>query len=211
MSADDRSLATGIDVLDRKLGGGVPMGGVVTLSASSRSQSELFLYEFAARRRTVYASTLRTAEAIREAITAKELDTDGVEIERLDPEAPLKAGRELLADVPPRSNIIIDPVGPLEEQDPERYRQFLAELEAAATAEDHVVFLHCLREPEPPTQRRDTLHLADLVFHLTTEREGQSVVNRLTVPKFRGGQSVDDVIKLDLTAEVEVDVSRNIV
>ncbi|PSP59844.1 transcriptional regulator, partial [Halobacteriales archaeon QH_7_66_37] len=38
-------LRTGIDVLDRKLGGGLPAGSMVTLSASPRSQAELFLYE----------------------------------------------------------------------------------------------------------------------------------------------------------------------
>ena len=50
-------LSTGIEVLDRKLGGGVPKGTIIALSALPASQSELFLYEMAAVRETVYLTT----------------------------------------------------------------------------------------------------------------------------------------------------------
>jgi len=205
------SLATGIDVLDRKLGGGVPLGGVVALSAPPASQSELFLYEFATTRETVYLSTVRTPETVEEALDAQEIESTSIETVHVDPGRPLAHASELVDELAAGTNVVVDPMGPLEEGQAAAYRRFLAELKHRTIEDGNVVFLHCLREPEPPDKRRLTNYVADIVFELETETEGQSVVNRLTVPKFRGGQSVEDVIKLDLTSEVEVDVSRNIV
>lgn len=205
------TLATGIDVLDRKLGGGVPLGGVVTISAPPASQSELFLYEFAATRETVYLSTLRTPETVQKALDAQEIDSESIETVHVDPDRPLAHASELLDELAAETNVVLDPMGPLEEGKPAAYRRFLADLKQRTVENGNVAFLHCLREPKPPDKRRLTNYVADIVFELETDTEGQSVVNRLTVPKFRGGQSVEDVIKLDLTSEVEVDVSRNIV
>lgn len=201
-------ISTGIDVLDRELGGGVPRGAVVALSASPASQSELFLYEFASTRETLYLSTVRTAATVERALENRGVDRESVEVVRADPDEPLDHAREILADLPEETNFVVDPIGVLEERDD--YRQFLADLKQRAGEGGNGVLLHCLGRPSS-ARRCDTVHVADLAFELSTELDGQSVVNRLTVPKFRGGQSVDDVVKLDLTSEVEVDMSRNIV
>lgn len=205
----DDSLATGIDIIDRKLNGGIPLGSVVAISASPESQSELFLYDLATTRETVYLSTVRTVNTVDAALDAQAIDPETVETIRADPQSPLESATAIIEELPSGTNLIIDPVVPLEECSAGRYRQFLADLKQRAVEHGHVVILHCLRDPTPD-RRQDTVHVADVVFSLATETEGQSVVTRLTIPKFRGRQSVEDVIKLDLTSEVEVDVSRNI-
>jgi KaiC/GvpD/RAD55 family RecA-like ATPase len=211
MTLDERRVfRTGIEVLDRKLGGGIPMGTVTALSASPVSQSELFLYEMATRRQTVYLSTIRTAESITETLENREVDTQRVEAIRIDADDPLEHTQSVLSDIPDAVTVIIDPVDVLETAGGSRYRRFLSELRQGASRTSTTVILHCLREEPTPDRRRDTMHVADLVFELATEVRGDSIVNRLTVPKFRDGQSVEDVIKLDLTTEVEVDTSRNI-
>ena len=53
-------LRTGIEVLDRKLDGGIPAGSIVALTADPASQAELFLYELTATRGTLYLSLDRT-------------------------------------------------------------------------------------------------------------------------------------------------------
>ena len=205
------AVPTGIDIIDRELGGGIPRGSVVALSAVPASQSELFLYEFADTRQTVYLSTVRTRDAVEWTLENRGVDLDAVEIIQADSEDPLEHAQWVLADLPDETNLVVDPAGVLEDSDDGDYRQFLADLKQSAGEGGNVALLHCLDGPSPPTHRCDTVHVADLVFELSTTLDGQSVINRLTVPKFRGGQSVEDVIKLDLTSEVEVDMSRNIV
>ena len=61
-------LETGIDVLDRKLNGGLPPGSIVAFTASPASQSELLLYELTAARGTLYLTTERSDQAVRDAI-----------------------------------------------------------------------------------------------------------------------------------------------
>ncbi len=61
-------LDTGIDVLDRKLDGGLPPGCIVAYTADPASQSELLLYELTAARGTLYLSTERSDDAVRHAI-----------------------------------------------------------------------------------------------------------------------------------------------
>lgn len=204
------ALKTGIDTLDRKLGGGIPFGTVTALSASPASQSELLLYELADTRETVYLSTIRTGDAIVDTLDGRAVDTGTVEAIRLDTDEPVDHAQTVLADLGDGVNLVVDPVDVLEGAGDGQYRQLLADLKQRVTGTSSVVVLHCLTDGETPTRRRDTLHVADLVFDLATEIRGDSVTNRMAVPKFRTGQSIEDVIKLDLTSEVEVDTTRNI-
>jgi hypothetical protein len=55
-----------------------------------------------------------------------------------------------------------------------------------------------------------TKHLSDVVFELETEREGTELVTRLAVPKVRGRDPPEDVLKLSLGASVTIDTSRDI-
>nr|WP_321498173.1 RAD55 family ATPase [uncultured Methanolobus sp.] len=51
--------STGIFVLDRTLGGGLPAGSLTFFSADPRSMSEVFLYQFTQSRKTYYFTTNR--------------------------------------------------------------------------------------------------------------------------------------------------------
>lgn len=51
--------STGILVLDRTLGGGIPAGSLTFFSADPRSMSEIFLYQFTQSRKTYYFTTNR--------------------------------------------------------------------------------------------------------------------------------------------------------
>ena len=68
-------LRTGIDVLDRKLDGGIPEGSIVALTADPASQAELFLYELTATRGTLWLSLDRTATAVQASIEQTPAET----------------------------------------------------------------------------------------------------------------------------------------
>jgi KaiC/GvpD/RAD55 family RecA-like ATPase len=205
-----KTLETGIEVLDRKLNGGIPAGRVIALSASPASQSELFLYEMAAVRPTIYLTTERTVDDVEKYLQRTATDGDAVDVRRISTDAPLAEARSAAEDLPDGSTFIVDPVRLLESTDPERYRPFLNDLKARIAEVDGLALLHCLEGRDVPPQRDRTEYLADIIFSLSTEVRGGTLQNDLAIPKFRGGEALPESIDLDLTADVTIDVSRKI-
>jgi KaiC/GvpD/RAD55 family RecA-like ATPase len=203
-------LRTGISVLDRKLEGGIPAGSIVALTAQPASQAELFLYELTATRGTLYLSLGRSGDAVSNSITRAKTRTGDPTVRDVTGDAPLDNAAKLVSALPESSNLIIDPIDVLERQEPPRYRNFLNELQNHIYNTSSLAILHCLDGREVPELRDTTEHMADIVFQLNTRIKGDRIENHLAVPKFRGGQALSDVIKLDLTDEIDIDTSRDI-
>lgn len=204
------TLPTGIEVLDRKLDGGIPAGTTVALSAPPVSQSELFLYEVAAPRPTTYLTTERTVTDVSESLARTSTDPDGVDLHRIGPANPLSDARDALPTLPDRGTLVVDPMRLLEETEPDAYRSFLNEIKSRTAETEGLAVLHCLDGRRVPDQRDRTEYLADAVFALSTEIEGGTLQNSLAVPKFRGGHALPESIALDLTEDVTIDVTRKI-
>lgn len=78
-------IRTGIDILDRTIGGGIPSGSVVYFSADPRSMSEIFLYQFTQAkskdgklRKTYYFATERRPEYIKNDILNLDFDVSNI-------------------------------------------------------------------------------------------------------------------------------------
>ena len=204
-------LRTGIDVLDRKLDGGLPAGSMVVLAADPASQAELFLYELTATRGTLWLSLDRTAEAVSDSIEKAPSKTGDPTVRHISGEAPLDNAGKLVSALPETSNLIVDPLDVLEAQEPpSRFRSFMNDLQNHIFNTGSLAILHCLDGRSVPPLRDTTEHFADVIFYLKTDVTGDEVENRLAVPKFRGGRAPSDVIKLDLVEEVSIDTSRDI-
>lgn len=204
-------LRTGIDVLDRKLDGGLPAGSIVVLSADPASQGELFLYEITATRGTLWLSLNRTAEAVRDSIENTPTRTGDPTVRHISGEAPLDNAGKLVSALPETSNLIIDPVDVLESQEPpSRFRSFMNDLQNHIFNTNSLAIMHCLNGRGVPPLRDTTEHFADVIFQLETNVKGDEVENRLAIPKFRGGRAPSDTIKLNLVEEVSIDTSRDI-
>jgi KaiC/GvpD/RAD55 family RecA-like ATPase len=204
-------LRTGIDVLDRKLDGGLPAGSMVALAAEPASQAELFLYELTATRGTLWLSLNRTAEAVTDSIENTPTETGDPTVRHISGEAPLDNAGKLVSALPETSNLIVDPLDVLESQEPpSRFRSFMNDLQNHIFNTNSLAILHCLSGRSVPPLRDTTEHFADVVFELRTSTDGDEVENRLAIPKFRGGQAPADIIKLDLVEEVSIDTSRDI-
>ncbi len=204
------ALSTGIDVLDRELDGGLPRGSVLALLSSPVSQSELFLYEMAAVRPTVYLTTERTEADVIDGLERTGTSTDGVSVHRITAEDPLAEARTAIGTLPETGTLIVDPIRLLEETGVDAYRTFFNELKTRTAETGSLTLLHCLEGRRVPDQRDRTEYLADVVFDLSTELRSGKITNSLSIPKFRGGQALPEAIDLDLTSDVTVDVSRKI-
>ncbi|MFP4625151.1 MAG: RAD55 family ATPase [Natronomonas sp.] len=203
-------LRTGIEVLDRKLDGGLPAGSVVLLSATPASQAELLLYELTATRQTLYLSLSRTSDAVSESLEAADTRTGDPTIWDVTGDAPLDHATKLVSTLPESANLIIDPADVLERQEPARYRNFMNELQNQVSNTNGLAVLHCLDGRDVPRLRDTTEYMADVVFDLDTRTNGDRIENRLTIPKFRGGRAIAEVIKLELGDHVGIDTSRDI-
>ena len=203
------TLPTGISVLDRQFGGGLPSGSVVVLKANPDSQSELILDRFARVRRCRYLTTVRSADAVEAALSG-----DGDEettVEATEEVGDLDEAAALTGDLPEDGTLIVDSVEPLEDDaSPAAYAEFLDGLRSRVDDAGGVALLHALRGGEDPRTRRITEQVADVVFDLRTTVTGTEIANRLVVPKFRGGAALEEPLKLKLTDEVAVDTSRDI-
>ncbi|MBX0285815.1 MULTISPECIES: RAD55 family ATPase [Haloarcula] len=204
-------LRTGIDVLDRKLDGGIPAGSIVALTAQPASQAELFLYELTATRGTLWLSLDRTAESVVASIEQTPANTGDPTVRHISGEAPLDNAGKLVSALPETSNLIVDPLDVLEAQEPHsRFRAFMNDLQNHIVNTGSLAILHCLDGRDVPPLRDTTEHFADVVFQLKTRTMGDEVENKLAIPKFRGGRAPNDIIKLDLVEQVSIDTSRDI-
>ncbi|QHS16117.1 RAD55 family ATPase [Halopenitus persicus] len=205
-------LPTGISVLDRQLGGGIPSGSIVALTASPASQVELFLYELTAARGTLYLTTIRSEEAVRDGLDRSTTRVGDPTIRDIggDTALDLDHANDLIATLPEEANLIVDAVDPLERHETARYRRFLNTLQTHMTNTGSVAVLHAMKGRDVPANRDLTEHVADVVFDLHTEVTANEVINRLAVPKFRGGAALEEPVKLKLAESVTIDTSRDI-
>ncbi|ELY61767.1 RAD55 family ATPase [Natronolimnohabitans innermongolicus] len=203
-------LETGIDVLDRKLEGGLPPGCIVAYTADPASQSELLLYELTAARGTLYLTTERSDDAVRHALDSSPSEIGSPTVRHVTSDDPLEEATRLVGALPDGANLIVDTADVLERADTDDYVAFCNELKSQMLETGSIAVLHCLKGSEEPTNRTRTYHAADAVFDLQTAVAGTELENHLTIPKFRGGSQPTEAIKLELTEEVAIDTSRDI-
>ncbi|WP_128904414.1 RAD55 family ATPase [Halorubrum amylolyticum] len=204
------TLPTGISVLDREFGGGLPSGSVVVLKADPASQSELILERFSRPRECRYLTTVRSVDAVEEGLAGGgDGGADGTVVEGTDREDPIDDVLAAAADLPERATLVVDSVEPLEAVDRSRYGPFLTDFRRRVVNAEGIAVIHAFKG-ETRRNRVITEQVADVVFDLRTTATGTEIANRLIVPKFRGGAALEEPLKLKLTDTVSVDTSRDI-
>lgn len=203
-------LQTGIDVLDRKLDGGLPPGCVVAYTASPASQSELLLYELTAARGTLYLTTERSDDVVRHALERTQTRVGSPTVRSVSASDPLAETRRFVGALPDGKNLIVDTMDVVERSDREDYRALLNSIKTRMLETGSIAILHCLKGETVPENRSTTEHMADAVFDLETRVGTTQLENYLTIPKFRAGGAPAERIKLELSDEVTIDTSRDI-
>lgn len=202
-------LPTGISVLDREFGGGIPSGSVVVLKADPASQSELILDRFARVRECQYLTTVRSVESVESSLALDDAADDTV-VRDATGDDPLATVLDVAAGLPDNGTIVVDSADPLETRGREEYGEFLSDLRRHVDDADGLAVIHALKNASADRTRVVTEQIADVVFDLRTTVTGTEIANRLVVPKFRGGAALEEPLKLKLTDSVSVDTSRDI-
>lgn len=187
-------LSTGVPELDRRLGGGIPAGSLVALTAPPDSQSELLLYQFAAANDARYLSTFRPADEIEAVIDARFPEAT-IPVERVLDESLLDDPGAQFDGLDGHA-VVVDTATELERAGREQYRRVLDVLKRRLRATDSVALLHCLDVEPAPMRRGLTLGRADLAWRLRFTGLPERVEPRLLVTKFRGGTAPREALPL---------------
>lgn len=197
-------LSTGVDVIDRRLRGGVPPGTLLTLASPPETGGEYLLYAALNEESGRYLSLLRPEEEIVDDVESH------VVVNHARPSELLSNPASRFESLPERSVVVVDPVNELEMHDVDGYVTFLSELKRQLVETKSVGILHALHSESDPEHRWLTLGRADWVWHLDLVRLPLSVETRLYVTKARNGQALTEPLKLQLVDGVRVDTSRDI-
>lgn len=230
-------LSTGIEFLDKQIGGGLVPGRVVCLRTEPESQGELLLREVARRHGALYLSTTRSDASVAEWLAAdgEAVDVEYAGVDGLAPRggaavrqwveeasgwstAPQTAQVDgtvhteavtMAIDAADRS-VIVDPVNPLERGDEQAYLGFLHRLQDRIRTTGSLGFVHVVDSPSTPAGRWLTLQMADEVWDISVNVKNMRVEFLLTVTKSRSDEVPNRQLKLDLGRDVDVDTSREI-
>lgn len=200
--------STGIDLLDRRINGGLPPGSILCFTAPPASQSEEFLYQFTKPRQTIYSTTVRTEYSVQEALEESIQQSSATVKEHT--KSPMNEIKQTVGLLEESATLIIDTIDPIEKKSREDYMYFLNDLQNEIGNTDSIIIIHAMKSGYNDENRVLTKQIADVVFDLTqVEQEGNTVA-KLTVQKYRGGSIPEEPIKLDLTEGIRIDQSKNI-
>lgn len=207
-------LSTGLEPLDKQLGGGIPPGRLVAFIAPPDTQSELLLKHLLTQRKSLYLSTLRPKWEVEEEIADHLQRTKGpkpIDVNEVSSEALLANPMDYLSKLEPNSNLIVDAVNELERQNGVPYIKFLNTAKKRLWESGSVGVFYGIEEKQNNPQARSiTLRRADLIWKLRISVEANSIEHQLVISKFRGGGALTEPIKLVLTDNIEVDNTRSL-
>lgn len=201
---------TGIDLLDRELGDGVPPGVVILFTANPKSQSEEFLYKFSSPRQTLYSTTVRDKQSVKDAIFRTEITPhNDLKIEE-HKDSQINEIKDAVMRLEAESTLVVDTVDPIERNSRDDYTYFLNSIQNELKNTQSIIFLHGMKGRDVPDNRTITKQLADIIIDLEQTVKGGKVKTTLTIHKYRGGSIPEEPIKLDLTEGIRIDPSRDI-
>lgn len=202
-------ISTGLPALDERLGGGLPAGSLVALTAPPDSQSEQLLYAAAAATDGArYRSTFRPADEIREVFDAAYPNAD-VPVDRVRDDEFLSDPASVVGDG--EGLLVVDTATELERAGRDEYRRALDVVKRRLRSGGGAAVLHCLDIEPSPMRRGLTLGRADVALRLRFAGLPERVVPHLLVTKLRGGTAPEEAVRLrfDDQPQVVVDDSED--
>ncbi len=230
------NVSTGITGLDRRLDGGLQPGNLLAIVAPPDSESERLLHVLMQERPSLYLSTLRPVAAIEDHLDRANGGIDAADVRYVgthanmdtefvaeltgdrsytmsfdDSRAPFDAIYEEIRTVDRQSNVIVDPMTPLEASDRRgTYQSVLNQLKERALDTDSVGVLHCIEHDHTPPLREMTLNVADAVWRFDLVSGSDGIEYHLRIPKNRSGAVIDEEITILFGREISIDDSRTI-
>lgn len=231
-------LPTGIDSIDRRLGGGFQAGSLISLISPPTTQSHAILQELMRQRPTIYVTTLRPESSIKTdlsrvldrdlQVSVQEVgeaasgqsnslqlltDSEIHSLKTTERDRVLDEIHEIVRSIDNSVNVIVDPANPLERgANRSDYQTFLRKFCSKLLDTKSLGLFHCSHLERPPAFRESTLSFADVVWEIeVVSGMGNKLQIQSRIPKNRGGDAILENLNLVVSGtRVYTDDSRNI-
>ncbi len=230
-------LSSGIYVLDRSIGGGIPGGSVIYISATTKSMSEVFLYQFTQSRKTYYFCTERRPKYVQQDIENMNFDTsqivfvdvygsyfmsphgemiDNVGNEYVDAkivefmEYNLKS--ILSEEIDGEINIIVDTFTFFMNLNLNSgiIRRLMNIIYETTKETGGLTFLYSLKDSHDQKLENEIVNTCDAIFDVDLEKTGDKIISKLSIPKIRGMTPTTEMIKFKIGEGIQIDTSKDI-
>ena len=230
-------LSSGIYVLDRSIGGGIPGGSVVYISATTKSMSEVFLYQFTQSRKTYYFCTERRPKYVQQDIANMNFDTSQIVFvdvygsyfmspqgEMIDiggngfMDAKIVEFMEynlksiLSEETDGEINIIVDTFTFFMNLNLNTgiIRRLMNIMYETTKETGGLTFLYSLKDSHDQKLENEIVNTCDAIFDVDIEKSGDKIINKLSIPKIRGMTPTTEMIKFKIGEGIQIDTSRDI-
>ncbi|MDG6243254.1 MAG: recombinase RecA [Methanolobus sp.] len=229
--------STGILVLDRTLGGGLPAGSLTYFSADPRSMSEIFLYQFTQSRKTYYFTTSRRPRFVLNDVINLGFDpsniifvdiyseyyctscgdmSDNVGNEFIDSKI-IEFTEYNLRNIANDSsseevNIIFDSFSFFMELTVNKglIKQLINVLYETTKDIGCLTYLYGVKNNKAEDIEGFTFSLCDVIFESILDKGADKVVSKLAIPKIRGMIPSTEIIKFKVGDGIQIDTSKDI-
>ena len=230
-------LSCGIYVLDRSIGGGIPAGSMVYVSADTRSMAEVFLYQFTQARKTYYFCTERRPDYVKQDIMNMKFDVSDIELVDvygsyfLSPQGEMidNVGNEFVdakivefMEYNLESILSDDSNGPVTividtfsfflnlNVNHGMIRRLLNVIYETTKKTGGLTFLYGLKDSIDKRMENEIFNTSDAIFDIEMENSADKIVNKLSIPKIRGMTPTAEIIKFKIGEGIQIDTSRDI-
>ncbi len=230
-------LSSGIYVLDRSIGGGIPGGSVVYISATTKSMSEVFLYQFTQSRKTYYFCTERRPKYVQQDIANMNFDTSQIVFvdvygsyfmspqgEMIDiggngfMDAKIVEFMEynlesiLSEETDGEINIIVDTFTFFMNLNLNSgiVRRLMNIIYETTKETGGLTFLYSLKDSHDQKLENEIVNTCDAIFDVDIEKTGDKIISKLSIPKIRGMTPTAEMIKFKIGEGIQIDTSKDI-
>lgn len=228
---------TGISVLDRSIGGGLPCGSMIYVAADPSGMAEIFLYQFTQSRKTYYFTTGRRPKYVLRDILNLNFDIRNIIFIDVYSEYYLTPSGEMVDNVgndyadtkllefveynlknirneaqEGDINLVFDNFSFFMNLNvnPGLLRRMMNLIYEVTKETSALTYLYGLQGSHPENIENEILNSADVIFEISLDRGADKLVNKLAIPKMRGMLPTPEVIKFKICDGVQIDTSKDI-
>ena len=224
-------ISTGILLLDKRLGGGIPAGSMVCVYANPVSMPEVFLYQFASGGYSYYFTTSRLPKFVKEDMENLGIEVEHVEFVDVFSKYYISESGGFIIEDQYRDKDIFDFIDTeLSRIDmknaviifdslsffmnlnvPVGLKEWLVnKIYITAKNLEGVAYCYLIKGSHPKQLENMVINISDVVFDIDSEKAGDRLVNRLGIPKMRKMKPIDETFRYYISDGVQIDTSKDI-